>query len=110
VRRTSDLADYPGQLTVPLAGRLTDRNNGCCPVGGPYAATSAGALDLEFGATCSATADPDEGARCTTATSLDAITGGSVREGVRTSLELAQIEVHPQAGGGPLAVQGVFVP
>jgi Tol biopolymer transport system component len=109
VRRTSDLADYTGNLVVPLPVQITDRNNGCCPVGGPYAATGAGA-DVEFGATCTPTPDPDEGAGCTTSTSLDAITPAAVREGVRTTVQVGQIEVFPQAGGGPLAVQGVFVP
>jgi hypothetical protein len=112
VRRTGNLADFPGNLIVPLDLRITDRNNGCCPVGGPDAATSQDIFDLEFGAHCSATADPDEGAHCTGSTSVDAILPDMVSEGTRATWDLGQIQVFADLQGetGPFAVQGLFVP
>jgi hypothetical protein len=112
VRRTGNLADYSGNLIVPLNLRVTDRNNGCCPVGGPYAATGMTFFDIEFGGHCFTTADPDEGAHCTGSTSVDALVPGTAGEGNRSTWEIGQIEVFAQEPGepGPLAVQGVFIP
>lgn len=112
VRRRPTLADYTGVLIVPLDIQRTDRFNGGGPAGGPYAATSVRALDLSFGATCVATADTTEGARCSVSTTMDAIAPASVREGIRTTWEIGKLEVFSPAMGenGPFVVQGVFVP
>lgn len=113
VRRRSDLSDYTEFLVVPLEIRLTDRNNGCCAVGGPQAATIRFVVEFEFGAPCAATTDPDEGARCNIATTVDAISPNTVMEGLRTTWEIGPIRVFARTGsdtGGPFAVQGLFVP
>jgi hypothetical protein len=114
VRRKRDLADYGGILLVPLDIRLTDRYNGCCRVGGPHAATVAEGWvrdALSFGAPCVATADPNAGARCSVATTVEAIAPAVVLEGVRSTWQLGQIQVFAGEGEpSPFLVQGLFVP
>ena len=114
VRRRSNLADYTGGLSMPLEVRLTDKNNGCCAVGGPHAGTvDEGWLGDSFdvGAQCAATADPDVGATCSVSTTIEAIAPATVLEGLRTTWQLGPIKVFAVgADTGPFAVQGVFVP
>ena len=114
VRRKSNLADYTGGLSMPLEVRLTDKNNGCCEVGGPHAGTvDEGWLGDSFdvGAQCAATADPDVGATCSVSTSIEAIAPAAVLEGLRSTWQLGPIKVFAVgADTGPFAVQGVFVP
>jgi len=113
VRRKSDLADYTGGLTAPLQVQWTDRWNDH-GLGGPESATvQDGFLAESFvmGVPCTATSDPGEGSTCALSTTADALTGGSVLEGMRATWEIGQVRVY--AGGtedSVFAVQGVFVP
>ena len=113
MRRKSDLADYTGGLTAPLQVRQTDRWNGH-GLGGPESATvEDGFLSESFvmGVPCTATSDPGEGSTCAVSTTADALTGGSVLEGMRATWEIGQVRVL--AGGDEdsvFAVQGLFVP
>ena len=113
-RRRSNLADYTGGLSMPLKVRLTDKNNGCCEVGGPHAGTvDEGWLGDSFdvGAQCAATADPDVGATCSVSTTIEAIAPATVLEGLRTTWQLGPIKVFAVgADSGPFAVQGIFAP
>jgi hypothetical protein len=113
VRRRSNLADFTGGLIMPLDVRLTDRYNGCCAVGGPDAGTvqDGWSGDLEVGAPCAATADPDVGSTCSVSTTIEALAPATVLEGLRTTWELGPIKVFAVgADTGPFAVQGVFAP
>ena len=114
VRRQSDLSDYTGNLAVLLDVRITDRYNGCCGVGGPDAGTvqDGWAGDAtQFSATCAATADPDQGARCSVSTTMEAVVPATVIEGMRTSWQLGQIQVYASSTDpAPFVVPGIFVP
>ena len=113
VRRRHDLSDFTGSLTAPLDVRMTDKYNGCCPVGGPHAATGIDewlADVFVLGVPCAVTADPDVGATCSTSTSIEAIVPAAVREGVRATWQLGPVQVFRTGDTQPFAVQGVFVP
>ena len=116
VRRRSDLADYTGELRASVPTRITDQDNppsaGGAPDGTVTDSTTA------FTVPCSATSDPLIGAACSVTTTVDAITPGAVKEGMRANWQFGQIEV---LDGGPdgdaettpntlFAKQGVFVP
>jgi hypothetical protein len=114
VRRTSDLADYTGQLQLLPTLRITDKLNGSSPV------DPATVADLNFPVTipCSATTGTTIGGACSVATTADSVLPGAVTEVRRTILELAQVKVLDGGADGlaatpdnsVFAVQGVFVP
>jgi hypothetical protein len=117
VRRSSDLADYEGEVTMEHIFRWTDKNNAVAPGGGTDPATM---IDVNFPvvASCSATADPAVGGTCSTDTTIDAIIPAAVKEGKRMVWQMGQIYVYDGGSDGVastfpngiFARQGVFVP
>ena len=116
VRRRSDLADYTGELRASVSTRITDKDNPP-PAGGASDGTMTDS-PTAFTAPCTATPDPSIGATCSVTTTVEAITPGAVKEGMRAIWQMGQIEVFD---GGPdgdadttpntlFAKQGVFVP
>jgi hypothetical protein len=108
MRRKGDLSDYPGQLQVHSAVRITDRMGGSTT------------LDTDFPATvpCTATASTTIGASCLLSSSFNAIVPGSVIEGYRANWELGDVQVFDGGASGVagasdarlFARQGIFVP
>ena len=115
VRRSSDLADYTGELEASLPLRITDNNNG------PTLSDPATTSDMPLGVTVPCAATPsggDIGATCSVVTTADAISPGTVLEGRRAVWALGQISVN-DGGSDDVASttpnttfmrQGVFVP
>jgi hypothetical protein len=116
VRNKTSLTDYTGQLQARIPVRITDLDNPP-PSGGSSAGTTEIAVFV-FTIPCAVTSDATVGSTCSVATTADAITPGSLKEGRRTIWELGQIRV---LDGGPDGVvstsdntiflrQGVFAP
>jgi glucose/arabinose dehydrogenase len=116
VRRRSDLGDYTGELRASVPTRITDKDNPP-PAGGAPDGTM---TDNQIAVTvpCGATPDPSVGSTCSVTTTVDAVTSGAVKEGMRANWQMGQIEVFD---GGPdgdgdttpntlFAKQGIFVP
>jgi hypothetical protein len=112
VRRKSDLADYTGQLQVRPGLRITDRYNG------PGETGTVQDLEFPFTVPCAGTTGTTIGSTCSTVTTADAVSPGTVRENRRSVWELGQTRVFD---GGPdgvastqdntlFAVPGVFAP
>ncbi len=109
------LADYTGELHIRLAIRLTDRDN---PGPAPTTGTTPD-FPLEFDMPCTAVADPQEGSSCATATTIEAIIPGAVKEGKRAIWALSRVELYDGGADGAgqttgdntlLATQGLFIP
>ena len=116
VRRRSDLTDYTGELRASVSTRITDKDNPP-PAGGASDGTVSD-TPIAFTVPCSATPASPAGATCSVTTTLDTVTGGAIKEGVRANWQLGQIEVFD---GGPdgdaettpntlFAKQGIFAP
>jgi hypothetical protein len=113
VRRSTDLADYTGELEAAFEVRLTDRFNGSSPTDPGTVAD----FPFTFVVPCGATGG-SEGGACPLQTSFDAVVPGSVPEGARAIWQLGQVEVRDGgadglAATGPNTVfarQGIFVP
>ena len=111
VRRSSNLADYTGELKLAPVARITDRSADQEPTT---------AQDSQFAVTvpCAATAQGDVGATCSVQTTFDAVLPGSVTELRRSIWQLGQIEVQDGGADGLAATapnevfarQGIFVP
>jgi Tol biopolymer transport system component len=106
-----DLSDYTGSMRLALTVGLTDTYVPNLP------ATSAGEISIPV--PCAATADPAIGSACSTATTVDSVLPGAVREGNRAIWGLRALELWDGGQDGLLAtrdddtvfaVQGVFVP
>jgi len=111
-------SDYVGELRAQTVVRWTDRFNGPAAGGGTEVATIAD-VPLSFPFACSNTTSTAEGGMCTTsATSLNALLPGAVRDGKRTVVELGQVTVSDGGSDGdtesapnaPFLRQGLFVP
>jgi hypothetical protein len=117
VRRSSDLADYTGEIEGNSTLRITDRWNSVGPGPGNDAAT---VIDVPFpmAATCAATADPSIGGLCDVTTSWDALVPDVVKEGKRAIWQLGQVYVTDGGSDGLVSTlpntvfarQGLFVP
>ena len=117
VRRTSDLEDYTGEVSLKHPWRWTDRNHSVGPGGGNVPATM---IDVTFPVvtSCTATADPAVGSTCSISTTLDAIVPDAIKEGKRSIWEMGQVYVEDGGADGVAATspntlfarQGVFVP
>ena len=112
VRRKSDLTDYPGMLKATTSMRITDKDNGSVQTG------TVTDIPLSFLLTCNTTTDTTVGSSCGATTTGDAVTGGGVKEKLRSVWELGAVQVFD---GGPdsnpntnpntlFATQGFFVP
>jgi hypothetical protein len=115
VRRTSDLADYTGEVQVVLTARLTDL------LGSGSGDEPQTTEDFPFRVTvpCAATGSTATGSTCALTTTADSLMPGAVPEGKRSIWALAGVHVDD---GGPdsdadtlgdntlFATQGVFVP
>jgi hypothetical protein len=114
VRRKSDLGDYTGELQVNTTVRITDKSNG--PSGTEPGTMSD--LAYSFKTSCTATPDATVGSTCAVATSADALSPGSVREGARAIWQLGAVDVIDGGSDGLVATspntlfarQGIFVP
>ena len=116
VRRSSDLADYTGELQASVPIRITDGDNPP-PSGGSPAGT---ASDGTFAYTvpCAATGDTTIGSTCAVTTSADAVTPGVIKEGMRAIWQFGQVQVLDGGADGVasttpntvFAKQGIFVP
>ena len=113
VRNRSDLSDYTGDLQALLSLRITDRFNGA---DNDEPATAMD-VPIPVDVPCSATTGP-EGAACSVTTSVDAVTGGIVREARRAVWGLGPVKVFDGGADGDadtldntlFAVQGAFAP
>ena len=115
VRRSSDLADYTGEVQVVLTARLTDR------LGSGSGDEPQTTEDFAFRVTvpCAATGSAATGSTCALTTTADSLTPGAVPEGKRSIWALDRVQVND---GGPdsdadtfgdnmlFATQGIFVP
>ena len=111
VRNRADLTDYTGQLRATTSVRVTDRNS---------MGDSATAQSFSFDVTvpCTGTADVNKGSACTVATTANAISPGTIAEGMRAVWEMGQVQVFDGGADGLAATepntlfakQGVFVP
>jgi len=107
VRNASDLTDYTGNLEMRVPLRITDKSNTPYPGGhGPGTAVD---FTFTWNVPCTATSDPNIGAKCSLATTADTLLPGSALEGRRAIWQTDQIEVRDGAGQ-PFLRQGVFVP
>jgi tripartite motif-containing protein 71 len=115
VRRQSGLSDYPGELRVEAATRITDNASGAS------ADRPATVQDLTLPVTvpCASTPDAGIGSSCVATTTLDAVTPGAVTEGKRSVWQLGHLQVFdggPDDSAGTTAgdtlfmTQGVFAP
>jgi hypothetical protein len=117
VRKQSDLSDYTGQLQIDSLIRITDRDNDEATGGGSDSATVTD-FPVNVPVTCAATLDTTVGGACSTATTLDAVLPGMVKEGDRSSWEVGAVQVFDGGADGLLSTtpntlfarQGVFVP
>ena len=116
VRRSSDEADYTGQLQAVATVRITDRDNELAPGGGSDPATVS---DFPFPATVPCVATPAAaGATCELNTTLDALMPGAVKELDRSIWQLEAIQVFDGGSDGLVSTspntlfarQGIFVP
>jgi acyl-homoserine lactone acylase PvdQ len=117
VRRSSDEADYAGQLQALTSVRITDRDNDPAGGGGDDPATVS---DFPFPATvpCAPTAAPAVGASCELNTTFDALVPGAVKEQDRSIWQLDAIQVLDGGSDGLastspntlFARQGIFIP
>jgi glucose/arabinose dehydrogenase len=116
VRRRSDLADYTGELRASVLTRITDKDNPP-PAGGASDGTMTD-TPIGFTAPCAATPGASVGATCAVTTTVDAVTPGAAKEGMRANWQMGQIEVFDGGSDGDadtspntlFAKQGVFVP
>jgi hypothetical protein len=106
--------DYTGELEGFANIRITDHYNG---PNGDQAGTVQD-LPLPFHMACASTADPAIGSTCVFPTSTECLGCPPPKEGVRTVLELTQIQIRDGGPDGLAAtqdntlfmVQGVFLP
>jgi dipeptidyl aminopeptidase/acylaminoacyl peptidase len=105
------LSDYTGSMRLALRVDLTDTYVPNLP------ATSVGEISIPV--PCATTADPAIGSACSTATTVDSVLPGAVREDNRAIWGLRPLELWDGGQDGLLstrdddtvfAVQGVFVP
>jgi Tol biopolymer transport system component len=115
---TGAAPDYVGELLATARVRITDRDNQTPYPGPPWPGTG---VDIVVSAKipCAATPEGLIGSTCTTATTLDAVVPGMVKEAQRSVWAFDRVEVH---GGGEdgnvdtpadntrFLTQGVFVP
>jgi Tol biopolymer transport system component len=116
--RRKDLSDYPGELSMKTARRITDKDN----TPAPNAATGAATVqDLPLAATfpCATTTDPAIGSLCSLTTTADTLLPGSVKESMRSIWELSPIQVYDGGADGDADTstdntlfmdEGIFVP
>jgi Tol biopolymer transport system component len=107
VRRSSNLADYGGDLEARVGLTITDRDNTPSP-GGPGAATTV-EIPFSIQMPCAVTADATVGSTCSIDTTADALAPATVKEGDRSVWQLGAVEVR-DAAGAVFMTQGVFVP
>jgi hypothetical protein len=116
VRRRSNLADYTGEVRASVPARITDKDNP--PSAGGASGGTMTDSPIAFTAPCAGTPDPSIGATCSVTTTVDAVTPGAVKEGMRANWQMGQIEVFDGGSDGDaettpntlFAKQGVFVP
>ena len=115
VRLSSDLTDYTGEVQTVLNVRLSDL------VTTPSGAEPQTTQDFPFSAPvpCAATTDSTIGSTCSLTTTADTLVPGAVKENLRTTWQLGQIQVYDGGADGVASTtgdntlfetQGVFVP
>ncbi len=117
VRKQTDLSDYTGQLQINTLVRITDKHNDEFAGGGTDPAT-VNDFPLNVPVTCAATPDTTVGGACGVATTLDAVVPSLIKEGVRSSWQLGQVQLFDGGSDGLVSTapntlfarQGVFVP
>jgi hypothetical protein len=120
IRFVLDGSDYFPNLKLLVRLRITDKGN-CSPpgCGAPFyrpGTTSDVNLAVPFG--CAATADPAIGATCSTNTTADSVTPGSVVESRQSVIDAFRVRVNDAGTNGlpgdaddkEFAQQGIFVP
>ncbi len=117
VRRSSDLADYTGELLGVTTIRITDRSND-----NGISLTAPGTVqetDFSFTLPCAPTASTTIGSACSLSTTADAVIPGAVPEGKRSVWAMGPVQVFDggpdgdadtPAGNTLFATQGIFVP
>jgi hypothetical protein len=90
-------SDFQGRTLLSVTLRITDRDNGGMLTTGEPATVSE--LPLEVPVPCGATGDT-AGSTCATATSLEAVLPGSVKEGARAVWEMGAIALSDPGPNG----------
>jgi hypothetical protein len=113
----ADGPDYTGQVQGTAQIRISDHWNAVGPAGGPDPAT---VTDIPFPVTtnCVATASNTIGGTCSISTGANAVVPGSVLDGKRAVVEIAQLQVNDGGASGTAGaadaelfeVQGIFIP
>jgi hypothetical protein len=113
------LQDFTAGLREVFSIQITDKfNGGSSAEAATVQAFPAFRMPFALAVPCTATPDPDKGATCAVATTLDAIDPDIVSEGRRATWELGQIQLWDPGADGNIdsddntlfAVQGLFVP
>lgn len=119
VRNKADLSDYPGELQVTSARRITDKLNTPAPDATTQAATTQDTPFLVTVPCAPTTSDTTIGSLCAISTTADAVVPGQVTENARSNWELGQVKVFDggsdqdadtTADNTPFMDQGIFVP
>jgi uncharacterized repeat protein (TIGR01451 family) len=113
VRNKPDLTDYTGELEGQTTLRITDHDNSA----GYFAAATVQDMPLNYTIPCTATGGT-VGSTCALNTTVDALTGGGVKELKRAIWQLDRVRVTDGGADGSVATgpntmfatQGVFVP
>jgi hypothetical protein len=105
VRLRSGLGDYSGNLQARVTLRITDR------LSGPAANEPATVQDMtySFAVPCATTSDTSVGSTCSASTTANALSAGTVGNGVRTIWQLGPAGLY-DANGDLFETQGVFAP
>jgi dipeptidyl aminopeptidase/acylaminoacyl peptidase len=118
VRARPALTDYAGELRATTIRRITDKDNTPGPDGGTGAATVQDG-PLAFTVPCAPTTDTTIGSLCSVTTTADTLVPGSVKGGLRSIWQLAQVEVYDGGTDGQASTtgdntlfmnQGIFTP
>jgi hypothetical protein len=112
-----DGPDYTGELEGFATARVTDHYNATATGGGTDPATMQD-IPFPFTMSCASTADTSTGSVCEIPRSTECLGCPPPKEGVRTVIELTQIQVRDGGADGVAAtqgntlfmVQGVFIP
>ena len=109
--------DYTGELEGNATIRITDHYNAASPGGGTDPATLVD-IPLPFHLSCASTADTSIGATCVFPTGTECLGCPLPKEGVRTVIEITQLQIRDGGADGMAAtqdntlfmVQGIFIP
>jgi hypothetical protein len=107
VRNKAGLADYTGQLQESATLRWTDRFNSQDFGTQPYNDTGTGQdTPLNVTIPCVTTASTSVGSACSLITTADAVLADTIKEGLRTVLQMDKVQVFDGGSDGLAATAG----